>query len=146
MKILYSTSATATGGREGRACSVDRRLDVKLDMPAELGGPGGDGTNPEQLFAAGYAACFESALRLCARQARVRVRELSITAAVDLAQTPAGGFQLAVELIGQTPDISVDELASLMAQAHAICPYSAATRDNITVKLSASALSGSALP
>lgn len=104
-------------------------------MPEEMGGGGGSGTNPEQLFAAGYAACFESALQLVADQQDKDVGNTSITANVDIGQTEGGGFGLSVELIGYMPDLSREEAEELMNEAHEVCPYSNATRGNIDVKL-----------
>ena len=135
MKPLYTAVATAHGGREGRTRSDDAKIDLPLSMPKELGGGGGAGTNPEQLFAAGYSACFESALRLVARtQKKTLPAETSMTARVTIgSEGPA--FLLAVELHGHLPGISQEDAAGLMATAHQVCPYSAATRGNIEVKL-----------
>ena len=135
MKPLYTAVATATGGREGRTRSDDGKIDMALSMPKELGGGGGAGTNPEQLFAAGYAACFESALRLVARMQKKAVpAETSITAKVTIGQEGAA-FRLAVELHGHLPGLPQEEAATLVATAHQVCPYSAATRGNVEVKL-----------
>jgi lipoyl-dependent peroxiredoxin len=135
MKPLYSTSATARGGRTGRVETTDGRFAYSLSMPKELGGPGGEGTNPEQLFAAGYAACFESALRLVARMQKIAVDDAAITADVSLNKTETGGFALAVALTGHLPGLSPEAARALMQAAHAVCPYSAATRGNIEVAL-----------
>lgn len=135
MKPLYTAVATAEGGREGHVRSSDGVLDQKLTMPKSLGGPGGEGTNPEQLFAAGYAACFESALRLVARAKKVSVAKASITAHVTIGATDAGGFELAVELHASLPGHSREEVQGLLEAAHQVCPYSKATRGNIEVKL-----------
>src|SRR3982751_3075800 len=126
MDALYTAEATAWGGREGRAASSDGHVDVQLVIPKELGGPGGDGTNPEQLFAAGYAACFESALRLVARQQKVALKDASITATVTLGKTDEGKFQLAVELVGKLADVPPETARALMETAHTVCPYSRA--------------------
>jgi Ohr subfamily peroxiredoxin len=138
MKPLYTAAATAHGGREGRVQSDNGTLDHALALPKELGGPGGSGTNPEQLFAAGYAACFESALRLTARLQKKAVSDVSITARVTIGQSEDRGFRLAVELHGHLPGMGQEEADTLMNAAHQVCPYSHATRNNIDVKLSAS--------
>jgi Ohr subfamily peroxiredoxin len=135
MKTLYTAIVTATGGREGNVHAAEPLLDLKLAMPKSLGGPGGDATNPEQLFAAGYAACFESALRLVARMQKRPLDEASITAHVSLGKDDAGAFRLAVELHGRLPGRSADEARALLEAAHQVCPYSLATRGNIDVKL-----------
>ncbi|CAB4861221.1 unannotated protein [freshwater metagenome] len=135
MNPIYTTSATVSGGRDGRASTPDGRLDIKLDMPKELGGSDGPGTDPEQLFAAGYAACFESAVRACARGGDVMFSDLSITAEVSLLTDGAGKFGLAVALTGSSDDLAEEQLAALMREAHDVCPYSHATRGNITVTL-----------
>ena len=105
-------------------------------MPEGLGGKGGSGTNPEQLFAAGYSACFESALRLVAGRQKKDVGDASVRANVDIGQTGDGGFGLAVELVGHLPELPREEAQALMEEAHQVCPYSRATRGNIDVKLS----------
>jgi Ohr subfamily peroxiredoxin len=130
----YLASATASG-REGRAVTSDGRLDVTLAAPRELGGSG-EGTNPEQLFAAGYAACFASALGLVARQRRVEGFDAAVTADVSLSGTPGQGFSLGVVLDVELPDGLDDELGrELVERAHEVCPYSNATRGNIPVEL-----------
>ncbi len=136
MDVLYTAEATAWGGREGRAASSDGTLDVQLRVPTELGGPGGDGTNPEELFAAGYAACFHSALKLVATGMKLDVSESAITARVGFGKADGGGFGLAVELVGELPGLSAEEANGLLAKAHEVCPYSNATRGNIDVALS----------
>jgi lipoyl-dependent peroxiredoxin len=135
---IYTAQATVTGGRsEGHGQSSDNELDVQLRTPAEMGGAGG-GTNPEQLFAVGYAACFEGALGVVARRERVEPGEVSIDSKVSLLPTPERGFKLAVELDVTLPDVAdADEAARLVAAAHAVCPYSNATRGNIDVTLTA---------
>ena len=135
MKPIYSVSATVKGGRDGQARSEQPPLELTLRTPKELGGPGGAGTNPEQLFAAGYAACFESALMLVARMQKKKIGEVTITGDVSLGKTDAGAFQLAVELRGRIEGGTREETAALMEAAHAVCPYSQATRGNIEVKL-----------
>ena len=134
MDALYTAVATATHGREGRAVSSDGVLDLALGMPQALGG-NGQGTNPEQLFAAGYAACFGSALGLVGRQAKVDVSDAAVTAEVGIGKE-GEGFGLAVTLRVELPD-SVDEATGrkLVEQAHQVCPYSNATRGNIEVDL-----------
>ncbi|MEU0388856.1 organic hydroperoxide resistance protein [Streptomyces chartreusis] len=134
MDALYTAVATATHGREGRAVSSDGVLDLALGMPQAMGG-NGQGTNPEQLFAAGYAACFGSALGLVGRQAKVDVSDAAVTAEVSIGKQ-GEGFGLAVTLRVELPD-SVDEATGrkLVEQAHQVCPYSNATRGNIEVDL-----------
>jgi osmotically inducible protein OsmC len=134
MDALYTAVATATHGREGRAVSSDGVLDLALGMPQALGG-NGQGTNPEQLFAAGYAACFGSALGLVGRQAKVDVSDAAVTAEVSIGKQ-GEGFGLAVILRVELPG-SVDEATGrkLVEQAHQVCPYSNATRGNIEVDL-----------
>ncbi|PZT69365.1 Ohr subfamily peroxiredoxin [Streptomyces sp. SW4] len=134
MNALYTAVATATHGREGRAVSSDGRLDLRLGIPAEMGG-NGQGTNPEQLFAAGYAACFASALGLVGRQDQVDVSDAAVTAEVGIGKQ-GEGFGLAVTLRVELPE-SVDEATgrTLVERAHQVCPYSNATRGNIPVAL-----------
>ncbi|MFE7595068.1 organic hydroperoxide resistance protein [Kitasatospora sp. NPDC057512] len=133
MDALYTAAATANG-REGRAVSSDGQLDLALAMPPALGGSG-QGTNPEQLFAAGYAACFASALGLVGRQARVDTSEVSVTAEVSIGKDEAG-FALAVVLRVELPESLAGETGELLVkQAHEVCPYSRATRGNIPVEL-----------
>jgi Ohr subfamily peroxiredoxin len=133
MSALYTAVATANG-REGRAVSSDGKLDLQLALPVEMGG-NGQGTNPEQLFAAGYAACFASALGLVGRAAKVDVSEAAVTGEVGIGKQ-GEGFGLAVTLRIELPD-SVDEAPGrkLVEQAHQVCPYSNATRGNIPVEL-----------
>ncbi|MER5268508.1 organic hydroperoxide resistance protein [Actinosynnema sp. NPDC002837] len=136
MQVLYTAEAIAVGdGRNGEVRSSDGVIDEQLSTPKELGGPGGDRTNPEQLFAAGYAACFHSALKVAARQAKVKIGETSVTAKVDLGANGSGGFQLAVELVAHVPGVEQAVAEQLSAAAHQICPYSNATRGNIEVAL-----------
>jgi Ohr subfamily peroxiredoxin len=135
MKPLYTASVTVTGGRDGRAHSDSPKLDLTLATPKALGGPGGEATNPEQLFAAGYAACFESALRLVARMQKRPLDDASITANVTLNKTDAGAYQISVELRGRLPGRTHEEAEALLAAAHQVCPYSNATRGNIAVTL-----------
>ncbi len=137
MKVLYSTEATTTGGRDGgHAATRDKALDVKLSMPKELGGPGGSGTNPEQLFASGYSACFLSAIKFVAGQQKVQVpNDATVTATVGIGQIE-GGFGLEVALKVALPGIERAKAEELVHAAHKVCPYSNATRGNIDVKLS----------
>ncbi len=133
--ILYTAHATATGGREGRAVSSDKALDVKLSTPRELGGAGGEGTNPEQLFAAGYSACFIGAMKAVAAKEKLKLPgEVSIEGSVGIGQIPAG-FGIAVELRIAVPGLAREELQALVDKAHQVCPYSNATRGNIDVTL-----------
>ncbi|MEV8596454.1 organic hydroperoxide resistance protein [Streptomyces sp. NPDC052012] len=134
MNALYTAVATATHGREGRAVSSDGTLDLKLGIPVEMGGSG-QGTNPEQLFAAGYSACFASALGLVGRAAKIDVSDAAVTAEVGIGKQ-GEGFALAVTLRVELPE-SVDEATGrkLVEQAHQVCPYSNATRGNIPVDL-----------
>lgn len=134
-KILYTATATATGGREGQATSSDSALDVKLSTPRELGGTGGDGTNPEQLFAAGYSACFLGALKFVAGQQKVALpADTRITGKVGIGPIPTG-FGIEVELTIAAPGLPHEQLQALVDQAHIVCPYSNATRGNIDVSL-----------
>lgn len=134
-KILYTATATATGGREGQATSSDRALDVKLSTPRELGGTGGDGTNPEQLFAAGYSACFLGALKFVAGQQKVALpADTRVTGKVGIGPLPTG-FGIEVELTIAAPGLPREDLQALVDRAHIVCPYSNATRGNIDVSL-----------
>ncbi|MBB5166034.1 organic hydroperoxide resistance protein [Mycobacterium sp. AZCC_0083] len=135
MKTLYTAEALATGeGRDGHGRSSDGRLDLDLAIPKEMGGSG-NGTNPEQLFAVGYAACFHSALRLVAGQAKADVTDSAVGARVSIGQLDNGGFGLAVELEVTLPNLDHDTAVELTEKAHQVCPYSNATRGNIDVKL-----------
>ncbi|WP_328871774.1 organic hydroperoxide resistance protein [Streptomyces sp. NBC_00287] len=134
MDAIYTAVATATHGREGRAISSDGKLDLQLAPPVELGG-NGQGTNPEQLFAAGYAACFASALGLVGRQAKVDVTEAAVTGEVGIGKQ-GEGFGLKVTLRVELPDtVDAETGRKLVDQAHQVCPYSNATRGNIDVDL-----------
>ncbi|WP_288743794.1 organic hydroperoxide resistance protein, partial [uncultured Rheinheimera sp.] len=127
--------ATSTSGRDGRSVSSDGVLDVKLSTPKELGGAGGAATNPEQLFAAGYSACFLGAIKYVASQQKVLVsNESKITAEVGIGQIP-GGFGLDIELQISLPGVSLEVAQDLVTKAHQVCPYSNATRGNIDVRL-----------
>ena len=134
--VKYRTTATTTGGREGHTRSADGVLDLKLSRPKEFGGPGGDGTNPEQLFAAGYSACFLGALKLAAGKRKVDVpAEASISATVGIGANGQGGFGLAVQLSANLPGIERATAEQLVAEAHQICPYSNAIHGNVDVDL-----------
>lgn len=137
-KVLYTAEATVTGGRaDGHGRTSDGTLDVRLHLPKEMGGDG-DGTNPEQLFAIGFASCFESALSVVARREKVEVGEVSVDSRVSLLPTPQRGFELAVELDVTLPGVEDPEQAvGLVGAAHAVCPYSNATRGNIEVTVTA---------
>ncbi len=138
MKILYRTEATATGGRTGSAKSSDGRLAVTLDTAKELGGAGGDGTNPEQLFAAGYSACFLGALKFVASQKKVKIDETStVTAAVGIGPRDDGkGFGLDVALTVALPGIDRETAEALVAEADIVCPYSHLAHNGLAVRLS----------
>ncbi len=137
MKTLYTTQATSTGGREGKSSTDDGRLAVTLSTAKELGGAGGPGTNPEQLFAAGYSACFLGALKFVAGKAHVAIpAEATVTAKVGIgARDDGGGFGIEAELTIAAPGVERAVLEGLVAQAHIVCPYSHATRGNIPVTL-----------
>jgi Ohr subfamily peroxiredoxin len=133
--VLYTAEATATGGRDGHARTSDGRLDVDLDVPTEMGGTGGPGTNPEQLFAAGYAACFQSALLRLAAGRGLDLGDARLTARVGIGLVPSGGFGLVAALDLDAPRLSRAMAVDLMSRAHEACPYSRATRGNIEVAL-----------
>jgi osmotically inducible protein OsmC len=136
-QALYTAEVVATGdGRSGEVVSSDGVIDEQLAVPTEMGGPGGAHTNPEQLFAAGYAACFHSALKLVARQAKASVDGTTVTARVSLHKS-SPGFVLSVKLDVHLPGLSQSDADSLVAQAHQVCPYSNATRGNIDVDVTA---------
>jgi lipoyl-dependent peroxiredoxin len=136
MQILYTAQATATGGRDGRATSSDKHLDVKLNTPKELGGGGGEGTNPEQMFAAGYSACFLSAMKFVAMHTKVALpSDASVSAEIGIGPNDKGGFGLAAELKVSLPGMDAEAAQALVNKAHEVCPYSNATRGNIDVKL-----------
>ena len=136
MQIAYKALATATGGREGRAVSNDNRLDVSLSTPKELGGAGGEGTNPEQLFAAGYSACFLSAMKFVAMHMKASLpADAAVSAEVGIGPNGNGGFGLAVDLRVALPGMESGAAEALVAKAHEVCPYSNATRGNIDVNV-----------
>ncbi|MDQ4084771.1 MAG: organic hydroperoxide resistance protein [Actinomycetota bacterium] len=133
--VLYTATATAEGGREGRAATDDGRLDVVVSVPKEMGGPG-TGTNPEQLFAAGYSACFHSALQFVARKARQSVQGSTVTGEVGIGSVAGGaGFGLQVHLRVHLPGVERDQAEELVAKADTVCPYSNATRGNVAVTI-----------
>jgi osmotically inducible protein OsmC len=136
MNTLYTATATATGdGRNGHATSEDGILDLDLRIPTQMGGPGG-ATNPEQLFAVGYAACFHSALKVVAGREKLDVTGTEVSASVGIGMLDNGGFGLEVELDIYAPGLERSVAEDLVAKAHEVCPYSNATRGNIEVKLS----------
>src|SRR5689334_24021049 len=132
-RVLYTAVATATSGRDGTARTNDGKLDVRVTPPKELGGSG-EGTNPEQLFAAGYAACFGSACAHVARAQKLSTGPIAITANVKFGPI-ATGFGLQVELVANIPELARDQAEALIHRAHQVCPYSNATRNNIVVDL-----------
>jgi len=135
MNVLYTATAHATGdGRNGHATTDDGRLDLDLRIPTEMGGPGG-ATNPEQLFAVGYAACFHSALKVVAQRTGLDVSGSEVSASVGIGVLPGGGFGLTVELDVHVPNLDRPVAETLVADAHNVCPYSNATRGNIDVVL-----------
>ncbi len=137
MNVLYTARATSSGGRTGQAKSDDGRLSVTLDTPKELGGAGGAGTNPEQLFAAGYAACFHSALKFVAGQTKTPLpADSAVTAHVGIGQNPKGkGFALDVTIEVSLPGLDAAAAEALAQETHEVCPYSNATRGNVDVTL-----------
>ena len=135
MKVLYTAVATANGGRNGQVKSDNGVLDLEVKAPKVMGGANDDYTNPEQLFAAGYAACFDSALNHTLRLEKVKTGETSVTAKVSIGPLEGGAFGLAVELAVNIPEVSIEEARRLTGRAHQVCPYSNATRNNIEVQL-----------
>ncbi|WP_438007597.1 organic hydroperoxide resistance protein [Sorangium sp. So ce321] len=134
--VKYTTQATAHGGRDGRATTADGALDVKLSTPKELGGAGGEGNNPEQLFAAGYAACFLGALKFVAGQEKARIpADATVTATVGIGPRSEGGFGIDVALRIALPGLERAQAEQLVEKAHQVCPYSNATRNNVPVRL-----------
>jgi Ohr subfamily peroxiredoxin len=136
MDALYTATATATGdGRNGHTASDDGQIDLDVRIPTAMGGPGG-ATNPEQLFAAGYAACFHSALKLVAAGEKADLTGSEVSASVSIGTLDSGGFGLAVELDVHAPQLDHDTALALAGKAHEVCPYSNATRGNVDVRLS----------
>ena len=134
--VKYTTVASATGGRDGSARAHDGRFDAKLSTPKELGGAGGDGTNPEQLFAAGYSACFIGALKVASQQLKVKVPDATtVTATVGIGPRSEGGFGITTDLVVDLPGLDREQAQKLVDAAHDICPYSNATRGNVDVGL-----------
>ena len=137
VNVLYTTAAQATGGRDGHAKTTDGTFEVKLSTPKALGGGGGDGSNPEQLFAAGYAACFIGAMNFVASQGGPKVPAgASVTSTVGIGPRSEGGFGIEVALAVALPGMDHAEAETLVEKAHQVCPYSNATRGNVDVKLS----------
>ena len=134
VNVLYTTSATATGGRDGHAKTADGALDVSLSTPKELGGAGGPGNNPEQLFAAGYSACFGSAIQAVAGRDKIKPEAVHVTAEVTLVVN-GHDYSIAVKLKAKIDGVSHEEAEKLVEEAHKVCPYSKATRGNIPVEL-----------
>ena len=136
VNVLYTTAATATGGRDGEAATKDGSFKVKLSTPKELGGAGGAGNNPEQLFASGYAACFIGAMKFVSSQGGPKVpADATVTATVGIGPRSEGGFGLDIGLEIALPGLAKDEAQKLVDQAHQVCPYSNATRNNVPVRL-----------
>ncbi|MCB1833851.1 MAG: organic hydroperoxide resistance protein [Geminicoccaceae bacterium] len=136
--VKYTTKATATGGRDGAAKTADGSFEVRLATPKELGGGGGPGNNPEQLFAAGYSACFLGALKFAASQDKDGVKipdNATVTATVGIGPRSAGGFGITADLEVSLPGIEHAKAVALVEQAHQVCPYSNATRNNVDVGL-----------
>ena len=132
--VKYRTTASAIGGREGQAHSADGSFSVKLSTPKELGGAGGNGTNPEQLFAAGYSACFIGALKVAGQQLKLQVpADTKVSATVGIGPRSEGGFGITADLRVALPGIERGDAEKLVAAAHQICPYSNATRGNVDV-------------
>src|SRR5215813_3949452 len=136
VNVLYRTTATATGGRDGEAATKDGSFKVKLATPKELGGGGGAGNNPEQLFAAGYAACFIGAMKFVASQGGPKVpADAAVTSTVGIGPRAEGGFGLDIALDISLPGLARADAEALVAKAHHVCPYSNATRGNVDVRL-----------
>lgn len=136
MEAIYTASATATGdGRNGHVRSADGVLDLDLAVPTEMGGPGGALTNPEELFAAGYAACFHSALKAAARLSKITLTDTAVTIDIGVGPNGQGGFQLQATIEAEIPSVDEPTARKLLDTAHQLCPYSNATRGNIEVTL-----------
>ena len=136
VNVLYTTKATAIGGRDGTAKTHDDALSVKLSTPKELGGAGGEGNNPEQLFAAGYAACFLGAMKFVASEGEEISDDTSVTATVGIGPRSEGSFGITAALDIHLPSFEHTAAEALVARAHEVCPYSNATRGNVDVQLS----------
>jgi Ohr subfamily peroxiredoxin len=133
-KVLYRAQATSSGGREGTSRTSDGVLDLKLTTPKELGGAGGNGTNPEQLFAVGYSACFIGAMKFAAARDKIQLpKDLTVTADVGIGQVPTG-FAIEVDMTVNAPGMDKAQLQDVVNKAHVVCPYSNATRNNIDVR------------
>lgn len=137
MEVLYTAHASATGGREGLARTDDGKVDIKLSTPNQLGGSGGEGTNPEQLFAAGYSACFLGAMKAVAGRDKIKLPDdATVSADVGIGKRDDGeGFGLKVALSARVPGLDREKVKDIMDRAHIVCPYSHATRGNIEVSL-----------
>jgi len=136
VNVIYKTSATATGGRDGAARSDDGSVDVKLVVPKEMGGPGGEGANPEKLFAAGYSACFLGAMKAVSGKVGVKVpQDATVSAAIGFGPRDEGGYGITADLTVTLPGVDKAEADRLVAAAHEVCPYSNATRNNVDVGL-----------
>ena len=136
VNVIYKTSATATGGRDGSAKSDDGSVDVKLVVPKEMGGPGGTGANPEKLFAAGYAACFLGAMKAVSGKVGVKVpADATVTAQIGFGPRSEGGYGITADLTITMPGVERSEAQRLAEAAHEVCPYSNATRNNVDVGL-----------
>lgn len=133
MNAIYTAEVTSTGGRDGKSIATDNSLELALSTPKELGGAGGEGTNPEQLFAAGYSACFIGALKFVANQEKVKLpQDLSVTAKIGIGENTRGvGFSISADLTVTVPGLDKDTVETLVEKAHQVCPYSNATRGNI---------------
>ncbi|MCG9790975.1 organic hydroperoxide resistance protein [Flavobacterium algicola] len=138
MKTLYTTQATATGGRNGQVKSENGIVDLEVRMPKALGGSNDDFANPEMLFAAGYSACFDSALNLVIKKENIETGATTVSAKVSIGQNDNGGFGLEAELHANIPGVTIEVAQSLIEKAHEVCPYSNATKGNMPVKLTVS--------
>ena len=132
---MYTSTVKIIGGREGKVISSDGHLDINLSKPKELGGPGGNGTNPEQLFAAGYGACFDGAINVAARNKRIKIGTTELNTSVTIHKDDETGFYLSVVMKAHIPGVSVEVAKELIQDAHQICPYSKSIRGNVEVEL-----------
>lgn len=135
MALSYTTTATAWGGRMGRVATSDGKLDYQLSMPESMGGEGGEGTNPEQLFATGYAACFHNAVRSVARKLKVDVTDSAVSVTVTIAGTLADGYRLSIRVEAEMPGLARETAQQVLDGAHDRCPYSRALRGNHDLEL-----------